>query len=614
MAVNLSPVGGVAAQFFDNNGLPLSGGFLYTYLAGTSTPAATYTTISGLIANSNPIVLNAAGRVADSGEIWLSNGVSYKFVLKNSNDVQIAVWDNITGINSTTLSYTLQEQTFTATQGQTVFTLTGGVNYTPATNSITVFVNGSKQIATVNYTETSTSSITFLAGLNVGDIVDVLVPVLVATNAVDSVNVSYKAPFTNSITTNVQTKLAQIVSVKDFGAVGNGSTNDQAAIQSAISYAQSISNGYLYFPAGNYYITSALVFTSAVGIDCASGALITASDNSFNVLTLAPANYANKVLNIPSIVNGFNGLYLYGTSLAQIFIGNIANSQNGLTFAVDNTNKVCADNVVTFTAINSCVSSGVIFLYNATTTSGTLMQGNQVKGNFISNCLYSIQFYDINNGSLANLPWDDTEIDVFALEGNNLTNSVGIFGNPSLPPARCTFKHRGFFGGFDTAYIKGTVNNALFELGFDDAPAYAKMQISGGGNRLINTAAGQNSLNTYIALTTTYNTLTSFNSGNPVNANRMLCQFTLSSSLTTGQSIAFYFYHPLMTNYRPKVTCEPFWDIGASPMIVTLCSESSTTGVQANPYPFQGTLQLYALGAVAAGTYKLAITVHDAPQ
>jgi hypothetical protein len=36
MAVNLSPVGGVAAQFFDNSGNVLTGGLLYTYLAGTT--------------------------------------------------------------------------------------------------------------------------------------------------------------------------------------------------------------------------------------------------------------------------------------------------------------------------------------------------------------------------------------------------------------------------------------------------------------------------------------------------------------------------------------------------------------------------------------------------
>jgi hypothetical protein len=56
-----------------------------------------------------------------------------------------------------------------ATQGQTVFT---GLSYIIGDNRLKVFVNGSKQILTVNYTETTTSSITFLSGLNVGDYVE----------------------------------------------------------------------------------------------------------------------------------------------------------------------------------------------------------------------------------------------------------------------------------------------------------------------------------------------------------------------------------------------------------------------------------------------------------
>ena len=171
MAVNLSPVGGVAAQFFDNSGNVLTGGKLYTYLAGTTTPAVTYTTNAGITAHANPIVLNAAGRVADSGEIWLTDGISYKFVLKDSNDVQIASWDNIIGINSNFIAYALQDETQTATQGQTVFTLTT-LNYQPATNNLLVFVNGSKQISGTNYNETSSTVITFVDGLNVGDVVD----------------------------------------------------------------------------------------------------------------------------------------------------------------------------------------------------------------------------------------------------------------------------------------------------------------------------------------------------------------------------------------------------------------------------------------------------------
>ena len=95
MSVNLSPIGN-GQQFFDNNGIPLSGGLLYTYQAGSSTAQATYTDINGTVPNTNPIVLDASGRSAT--ELWLTYGYFYKFVLKNSADETIGTYDNIYGI------------------------------------------------------------------------------------------------------------------------------------------------------------------------------------------------------------------------------------------------------------------------------------------------------------------------------------------------------------------------------------------------------------------------------------------------------------------------------------------------------------------------------------
>jgi hypothetical protein len=133
MAVFLSPVGGAAAQFFDNNGVILSGGKLYTYASGTTTPAVTYTSSSGATAHTNPIILNSAGRVS-TGEIWL-NPPPYKFLIKDSNDVLIGTYDNISGIGAA--SY--QVNNFTGTGSQTVFTLSAaslGENFT------FVYING----------------------------------------------------------------------------------------------------------------------------------------------------------------------------------------------------------------------------------------------------------------------------------------------------------------------------------------------------------------------------------------------------------------------------------------------------------------------------------------
>ena len=96
MAVILSPLAGAGWQFFDNNGLPLAGGLLYTYAAGTTTPLATYSDNTGATPNANPIVLDSAGRV--SGEVWLTNGSNYKFVLKTSAAVTVWTYDNIAGV------------------------------------------------------------------------------------------------------------------------------------------------------------------------------------------------------------------------------------------------------------------------------------------------------------------------------------------------------------------------------------------------------------------------------------------------------------------------------------------------------------------------------------
>jgi len=127
MAVFLSPVGGVAAQFFTNTGAVLTGGKLYTYAAGTTTPLTTYTTSLGNVARTNPIVLDAAGRVPTGGEIWITSAV-YKFVLKDSNDVLIATYDNISGAGA------LSVQNYTGNGSTTGYAVSGNVS--------DVYING----------------------------------------------------------------------------------------------------------------------------------------------------------------------------------------------------------------------------------------------------------------------------------------------------------------------------------------------------------------------------------------------------------------------------------------------------------------------------------------
>lgn len=105
MTVSISPVFN-GQQFFDNDGNPLSGGRIFQYQAGSfSVQETTYTDLDGLVANSNPIVLDSSGRLP--AEIWLTDGVAYNLVLTLSDGTTVLTSaDNVTGVQSSGVSST----------------------------------------------------------------------------------------------------------------------------------------------------------------------------------------------------------------------------------------------------------------------------------------------------------------------------------------------------------------------------------------------------------------------------------------------------------------------------------------------------------------------------
>lgn len=109
MSGTLSPVPWL--YFADTDGAPASGWKLYTYESGTDTPAPTYTTsaLSSLAQNTNPIILDSAGRTPYP--VYLA-AASYKYRLYDENDVFVRETDPVssTGLSSSiigSLSYFL---------------------------------------------------------------------------------------------------------------------------------------------------------------------------------------------------------------------------------------------------------------------------------------------------------------------------------------------------------------------------------------------------------------------------------------------------------------------------------------------------------------------------
>jgi hypothetical protein len=84
----------------------------------------------------------------------------------------------------------------------------------------------------------------------------------------DACGVTYDPPFTGGVPYPVCEKLAQTVSVKDFGAVGDGVTDDTVAIQAAIAALPSEGKPILLIPAGSYLCTD-ITIDKTCTIHCA---------------------------------------------------------------------------------------------------------------------------------------------------------------------------------------------------------------------------------------------------------------------------------------------------------------------------------------------------------
>jgi hypothetical protein len=275
-------VGGVAAQFFTNTGAVLTGGKLYTYAAGTTTPAVAFTSSNGGTAQPNPIVLDAAGRVPGSGEIWLTDGITYKFLLKDSNDVLIATYDNVSGINSNFIAFTNSQQIITATASQTVFNLS--ISYQPGTNSLSVFVDGVNQYgpgAQYAYLETDADTVTFVNGLHVGALVKFTTTQQQGAGAVNASQVTYNPAGANAVATNVQAKLRESVSVLDFGADNTGVTDCRNAFVAALAASKAV-----FVPVGTYKIDSTVTITTGRSLEFASGCVVNFSSTVDNLFVV----------------------------------------------------------------------------------------------------------------------------------------------------------------------------------------------------------------------------------------------------------------------------------------------------------------------------------------
>ena len=218
-----------------------------------------------------------------------------------------------------------RKETQTATAAQTVFTATS-VEWVPGIDNLMVFVNGELQ-GTDLYTVNSGTQITFDSGLSAADRVDFIVMQIATTQintVIDAGLVSYNPANTSNVT-NVETKLRESVSVKDFGTIGNGIADDTAAIQAAFNSGASN----VYIPQGTYRISAvAITIPSNTKIKCEGKIIVTSAIpaasyiGAFVISSKANIEWDGGVIDFSGFASYDNNIF-YVASSTDIVIKNV---------------------------------------------------------------------------------------------------------------------------------------------------------------------------------------------------------------------------------------------------------------------------------------------------
>lgn len=139
--------------------------------------------------------------------------------------------------------------TFTGTGSTTVYTLSAAPG---SKANAAIYIDGVYQ-AKANYS-VSGSTLTFTTAPPLNSAIEIVIGDAIPAGAATTASaVSYTQGGTGAVTTNVQAKLRETVSVKDFGAVGDGVADDTAAFNSAIA-----ASNYIYIPEGTYLVNITL--------------------------------------------------------------------------------------------------------------------------------------------------------------------------------------------------------------------------------------------------------------------------------------------------------------------------------------------------------------------
>ncbi len=270
-------------------------------------------------------------------------------------------------------------------------------------------------------------------------------------------HVSTTSPAIGSALAFTLAKRRESVSVKDFGAVGDGVTDDTAAIQAAVDSLDTSFGGEIHFPRGDYLVSDTL---------SVSGNRVKLSGEGFGSRLMSSVTNKDAI----SVGNGTTYLWHFNMedmhiqmTAASVTAGSVISIDGGIRGGLRNiyiddgfigitlkgTGQFNLDNIhVLYEQDNGGVTSGRKFMHILATSIAAI--GSKHPGDvFITNF----------NGRCGATPYCDIGLEINAGDGiwinnfhlgNCITNHAKINANSSI---KCTgiLMHMGWFDQTDTA-------------------------------------------------------------------------------------------------------------------------------------------------------------------
>lgn len=334
-----------------------------------------------------------------------------------NDEVVVEVYTKEVSASATVSSYQ-----YVATLNQTTFTLS---SIPLSTGSVVVYVNGLQ--LPPSDVSISGSSLIIPPRLAGDEVV-----VQVYTRDVGSIlanNISYMSA--DNLSRNLLTRLEEeFTNVKDFGAIGNGVTDDTAAIQRALNASSN-----LYFPPGDYLISSSLLKTGSNWAIRGAGIFLTSivcADGTYDMLQLGTANTNVNFFLIENI--SFRSTV--GTRSGGAFINGVGRLIDGVVRNVHFRNPHCA--------IKAIAPARVYFVSNRIESNGRTIRPG-----------YAIDFYNdsLLSGALAAKTTDVHITDLQCRGNQSYEFNAGLRINSldGIYLSQCHFIHTGDSVLFDPA-------------------------------------------------------------------------------------------------------------------------------------------------------------------